>query len=164
VGLRTRERVGANGGARGHAEATRAAPGVGTPRAGAEGHTQGAEAARRGARSRGEPPLRGGAGAGSRRGQGRARRGEGEGARREEKGREREREEKGGEGSSPRGSNSGDHRLQDLGHHGRGRERWERERLLRGRNQMRQMDLGEGARNGWAGAPGARGPDLAGLD
>jgi hypothetical protein len=46
--------------------------------------------------------------------------------RREEKGRERERqrEEKGGELTS--GSNSGDHRLQNLGHHGR--ERWERER------------------------------------
>jgi hypothetical protein len=28
---------------------------------------------------------------------------------------------------------------------------------------MRQMDLGEGARMGWAGAPRARGPDQAGL-
>jgi hypothetical protein len=27
---------------------------------------------------------------------------------------------------------------------------------------MRQMDLGEGARMGWAGAPGAHGPDRAG--
>jgi hypothetical protein len=60
---------------------------------------------------------------------GRARRGKEGGTRREGKGRKRkrEREEKGGEGSSPRGSNSGDHRLQNLGHHGE-RERWERER------------------------------------
>jgi hypothetical protein len=55
---------------------------------------------------------------------------------------EGEREEKGGEGNSPRGSNSGDHRLQNLGHHWRERERWERERLLRGRNQMRERDQG----------------------
>jgi hypothetical protein len=39
----------------------------------------------------------------------------------------------------------------------------ERERLLRGRNQMRQMDLGEGGAHGWAGAPGVRGPDRAEL-
>jgi hypothetical protein len=53
-----------------------------------------------------------------------------EGARREEKGRERKRERKenGGEGSSPRGSDSGDHRLQNLGHHRREREMGERER------------------------------------
>jgi hypothetical protein len=153
VGLRTRERVGANGGARGHAEATRAAPGVGTPRAGAEGHTQGAEAARRGARSRGEPPLRGGAGAGSRRGQGRARRGEGEGARREEKGKEREKERgegRGGELTS--GSNSGDHRLQNLGHHGRERERDGREREVAAREKSNEANgSGGGGRVGRAG-------------
>jgi hypothetical protein len=61
--------------------------------------------------------------------EGHARMGEEGGARGEGKGRKRkrEREEKGGEGSSPRGSNSGDHRLQNLGHHG-GRERDGRER------------------------------------
>jgi hypothetical protein len=60
------------------------------------------------------------------------------GARGEEKGegegkRERERErERGGELTS--GSKSGDHRLQNLGHHGGERERGGRERrLLRGR-------------------------------
>jgi hypothetical protein len=79
-----------------------------------------------------------------------------EGAHREGQGRERkiEREEKRGEGGSPRGSNSGDHHLQNLGHHGE-RERWERERLLRGRNQMREK--GPGGRAGRAG-PGWAGP------
>jgi hypothetical protein len=69
--------------------------------------------------------------------------GEGEGKR------EGERERGRGEGSSPRGSNSGDHRLRDLGHHGE-RERCERERLLCGRNQMREKDQGRGAR-AWGG-------------
>jgi hypothetical protein len=193
VGLRTRERVGVNGGARGCAEATRAVPGAGTPRAGAKGRAEGAgggggggggtpggarggggggprrhggrcrgergRAVAGGSRDGGEPRCRG-RGAGRRRGESRrgrrgARAGERRGGRREEKGREREREEKGVEGSSPRGSNSGDHHLQDLGHHGRGRERWERERLLRGRNQMSQTDLGEGARA--AGGQGRQG-------
>jgi hypothetical protein len=60
------------------------------------------------------------------------------------------------EGSSPRGSNSGDHRLQNLGHHRRDREMGERERerLLRGRNQMREKD--QGARMGSRGARGTR--------
>jgi hypothetical protein len=87
-----------------------------------------------------------------------------EGACREGKGRERkrEREEKGGEGSSPRGSNSNDHRLQNLGHHGeREMGERERERLLRGRNQMREK--GPGARtHGEQGAPGACGLSRAG--
>jgi hypothetical protein len=49
--------------------------------------------------------------------------------------------------------NSGDHRLQNLGHRGeKEREMGERERLLRGRNQMRERDLG----GAW-GAVGARG-------
>jgi hypothetical protein len=45
------------------------------------------------------------------------------------------------------------------------RERWERERLLRGRNQMRQMDLGGGGMHGVGrGARGTRaGPGWAGL-
>jgi hypothetical protein len=47
-----------------------------------------------------------------------------------------------------RGSNSGDHRLQNLGHHGRERGRDERERLLHGKNQMSQTDLGEGGVGG----------------
>jgi hypothetical protein len=51
------------------------------------------------------------------------------------------------------GSNSGDHRLQNLGHHGR--ERDERERLLRGKNQMSQTDLEEGGTQGES--RGARG-------
>jgi hypothetical protein len=74
--------------------------------------------------------------------------GEGEGKR------ERERErERGGELTS--GSKSGDQRLQNLGHHHGERERWERERLLRGRNQMKERDQGSGAR-AW-GAGGTRG-------
>jgi hypothetical protein len=45
-------------------------------------------------------------------------------------GEERERgRERGGEGKLTSGSKSGDHRLQNLGHHGeRERERWEGER------------------------------------
>jgi hypothetical protein len=62
--------------------------------------------------------LQGGARAGEKKG---ARVGKGKGGR----GRGRERRE----GSSPQGSNSGDHRLQNLGHHGeREREMGERER------------------------------------
>jgi hypothetical protein len=37
------------------------------------------------------------------------------------------------EGSSPRGSKSGDQHLQNLGHHREERERWEREGVVRGR-------------------------------
>jgi hypothetical protein len=99
---------------------------------------------------------------------GRARRGQGRGASR---GRRREGEEgerREGEGKTHlRGSKFRRSRLQTLGHHGE-RERggrW-RGRLLRGRNQMRQMDQGEGggARMGRAGgAWGARaGPGRAG--
>jgi hypothetical protein len=55
----------------------------------------------------------------ARRGEKRARAGEGTGGRGRERGREREREE----GSSPRGSETGDHRLQILGHHGEKRKR-----------------------------------------
>jgi hypothetical protein len=71
------------------------------------------------------------------------------------RGREREGEE---EGSSPRGSKSGDHCLQNLGHH-----RGERERLLHRRNQMRERDQGARAW-GRARALGARraGPGWAG--
>jgi hypothetical protein len=76
--------------------------------------------------------------------------------------RERERE-RGGELTSR--SKSGDHRLRNLGHHHGERERWERERerLLRGRNQMKEIDQGEaGHAYGEQGAPGARGPGWAG--
>jgi hypothetical protein len=44
-------------------------------------------------------------------------RGRAQGESRGGRGREGEREEKGGEGSSPRGPNSGDRHLQSLGHH-----------------------------------------------
>jgi hypothetical protein len=82
------------------------------------------EAARRGgelgrgraqgrARARGRAGSRAGAPWAARRGDKGARAGEG----RVGRGRER------GEGSSPRGSKSGDHRLQILGHHGEKRER-----------------------------------------
>jgi hypothetical protein len=63
----------------------------------------------------------------------------------EERGGEEKRErERGGEGELTSGSKSDDHHLQNLGHHGE-RERGGRERLLRGRNQMRERDQG-GAR------------------
>ena len=74
----------------------------------------------------------------------------------------KERERRGeGEGSSPRGPKSGDRRLQILGHHGeRDRGGEGRGRLLRGGNQMRERNQGEGrARMG----VGARGLDWAGL-
>jgi hypothetical protein len=73
----------------------------------------------------------------------------------EERGGEEKRErERGGEGELTSGSKSDDHHLQNLGHHGE-RERGgrEKERLLRGRNQMREKDQGARA---W-GAGGARG-------
>jgi hypothetical protein len=97
------------------------------------------------------------AGAAGRHGQGRARRGEREGARREENGRERERDR--------RREGRGAHLEIQLRRSPSPKPRAprERERLLHGRNQMRQMDLGGGGRMGWAGAPGARGPDRAGL-
>jgi hypothetical protein len=75
------------------------------------------------------------------------------------RGRERRRE-----GSSPRGSNSGDHHLQNLGHHGREREMGERdrEREVTAREKSNEPNRsGGGGRMGWAGAPGARGPDRA---
>jgi hypothetical protein len=69
-------------------------------------------------------------------------------------------EERGrGEGKLTSGSKSGDHRLQNLGHHGE-RERWERERLLRVRNQMREKGPG-GHAHGEQGAPGACGTSWA---
>jgi hypothetical protein len=83
---------------------------------------------------------------------GRARRGE-----------EGEGEENRGEESSPRGSNFGDHHLQDLGHHRRERDGRERGRLLRGRNQMSQTDLGEGRAWGGQGRAGRTGSGWAAL-
>jgi hypothetical protein len=68
--------------------------------------------------------------------------------------RERER------GAHLRDPNSGDHRLQDLGHHG-GRERGGRGGCCAGElNEGKRP--GEGARMGRARAPGARGPSWAG--
>jgi hypothetical protein len=90
------------------------------------GHKAGHGGAARGPSRRGDA-RRGG------RGRAGEKKGEGEGKR------ERER---GGELTS--GSKSGDHRLQNLGHHHGEREMGERERLLRGRNQMKERDQGRG--------------------
>jgi hypothetical protein len=87
---------------------------------------------------------------------GRARAGEKRGGRRERvKGR-------GGENSPP-GIQILAISTPNLGHHEgeRGRGGRRRGRLLCGRNQMSQTDLGEGARRGRAGAPGARGSGRA---
>jgi hypothetical protein len=75
-----------------------------------------------------------------------------------ERERERESEEKGGEGSSPRGSNSGDHRLQNLGHHGRERvrEMGEREIAARDKSNEANGSRGGGAHGVGRGARGAR--------
>jgi IS5 family transposase len=70
--------------------------------------------------------------------------------------RERERE-RGGELTS--GSKSGDHRLQNLGHHG-----GDRERFLRGRNQMRERDQGGTRMGEGTGARGAPGQTELGWD
>jgi hypothetical protein len=121
VGLRTRERVGANGGARGRVEATPAAPGAGSSRVGGRGPRAGGRVRAGGRAAAGE-------------GHGRCRAG-GKGARAGEKGREREREEKGGELTSViqlRRSPSPKPRAPRE----REREMGGRERLLRGRNQM----------------------------
>jgi hypothetical protein len=69
------------------------------------------------------------------------------------------------EGERERGAhlgdpNSGDHRLQDLGHHGE-RERVGREVAAREKSNERKRP-GEGARMGRARAPGVRGPSWAG--
>jgi hypothetical protein len=97
------------------------------------------------------PPRAGARAQGRKGGRAQGREGEGEGEREEGRG-----------GGSPRGFNSGYHRLQNLGHHGR--ERDGRERLLRGRNQMSQTDLGKGGAQGEGrGARGTRaGPGRAG--
>jgi hypothetical protein len=115
-----------------------------------------AEGARRGAARGGARAL--GARAGRLHGE---EEGEGEGKREREKERERERER----GAHLDDPNSSDHRLQDLGHHEeREREREVGERLLRGRNQMRERDQGRGART-WEGhgRQGRAGRGWAGL-
>jgi hypothetical protein len=73
----------------------------------------------------------------------------------------RERERERGE-ELTLGSKSGDHRLQNLGHHHGGRER---ERLLRGRNQMKERDQGRGrmGSRGRLERAGRAGPGQAGL-
>jgi hypothetical protein len=87
-----------------------------------------------------------------------------QGAHREEErgGEEREGEGRGAHLGDP---NFGDLRLQNLGHHGGERERWER-RLLRGRIEMRERDQGRGRAWGWHGRQGRAGrvgPGRAGL-
>jgi hypothetical protein len=81
---------------------------------------------------RGRGPRRGGPPAGS--GRGAARRGrrgvrdKGHAWRKKGEGEGKRERERGGEGELTSGSKSSDHRLQNLGHHGGERERWERER------------------------------------
>jgi hypothetical protein len=83
---------------------------------------------------------------------------------REEEGRGRERERREGQGkNSPTGIqipviSTPNPRAPRGERGGRGRGR-----LLRGRNQMSQTDLGKGRAWGRGGAPGVRGPDRAGL-
>jgi hypothetical protein len=96
-------------------------------------------------------------------------RGRGEGSRAGEKtgrGRERARE-RGGELTS--GSKSGDHRLQNLGHHGE-RERGGGEEVATRENQMREREIREGGAHGGgaghrgrAGQSGPAGPGWVGL-
>jgi hypothetical protein len=75
------------------------------------------------------------------------------------RGRERERErerERDGDGVLTSGSKSGDHRLQNLGHHGE-RERWRRGGCYAGKsNERKGEEREDGARMGEAWAPGAR--------
>jgi ribonuclease G len=75
-------------------------------------------------------------------------------------GEDRERE-RGGELTS--GSKSGDHRLQNLGHH-RERERGGGEEVAARENQMRERERreGRGTFGGRDRAPGSRGPERAG--
>jgi hypothetical protein len=93
-----------------------------------------------------------------------AREGKGGVARRGTRGRaqgregEKEGERERGEGSSPRGSKFGDHRLQILGHHREKRERWRRGSWCAGELNERKEEKGGGARMGRGRAPGARGP------
>jgi hypothetical protein len=82
-------------------------------------------------------------------------RGKGGRARGRKKRRERERE-RGGEGSSPRGPNSGDRRLQFLGHHGE-REVEERERGGCCAGDPNEREREEGRMGGGVGARGAQG-------
>jgi hypothetical protein len=159
--------AGTTTGARDEGAAAGARPGSGGSRRGrlgrarargrgaGEGASAGAEGRRGGAAWAREPRAARGPRAARRYGAGHARAGE-------EKGRGREREAKGRGKTHLRGSKSGDHRLQNprapQGERG-GRRGG---RLLRGRNQMSQTDLGREACTGWAGAPGARVPDRAG--
>jgi hypothetical protein len=98
----------APGGARGSRARGRAGP-----------HARGPGAAREGARGRTQAGEKKGARAGKGRGGG---------------GRGRERRRRKGRGAHLGDPNSGDHCLQNLGHHGGERERWER-KLLRGKTK-----------------------------
>jgi hypothetical protein len=123
-----------------------------TTGAGPPGRARNGAGGRRGSHRRGQ----GATGEGARRGQGAAEKGcaMGVGGRQEEdrRGGEEERGRGDGRGAHLGDPNSGDHRLQDLGHHGE-REREVERRLLRERIEMRERD--QGARMGRA--PGARG-------
>jgi hypothetical protein len=80
--------------------------------------------------------------------------GRGHAGRKKGRGREREREsERGGE-THLGDPNSGDHRLQTLGHHGE-RERWEREREVAAREKSNERKR-PGGTHGGRGARGAR--------
>jgi hypothetical protein len=70
---------------------------------------------------------------------------------------------KGGEGSSPRGPNSGDRRLQSLGHHGE-REVGEGEGGCCAGNPNERGRGGERMGRGGRGRAGRTGPNRAGLD
>jgi hypothetical protein len=151
--------AGGHGGGGGHAGGGRGPSGRGSP--------SGRGLAGGRARATGEG-LAGGArdGEGAARGEG-ARAGEGRARCRGHAGRKKgwgtEGERGRGRGEAHLGDpNSGDHRLQTLGHHGE-RERGGRGRgrLLRGRNQMRQMDQGEGG--ALIGRAGGTGGAWAGL-
>jgi hypothetical protein len=72
--------------------------------------------------------------------------------------RERERER---EGELTSGSKSGDHRLQNLGHHGE-RERWRRGGCYAGKLNERKGEKGGGRAWGRGRASEARGPERAG--
>jgi hypothetical protein len=156
---RTRAQPGARPWARGRGAAEGARPG--RPGRGAE-HNRTWGGARRGGEGRGSPG-RGGARRARPRG---GAQGCGQGGRTEEEGEGEEREREKGRGNSPRGSKLRRSPFQDLGHHGEremgGRGRG---RLLRGRNQMRERDQGEGGAwvQGRQGRAGRTWPDRAGM-
>jgi hypothetical protein len=85
------------------------------------------------------------------------------GAQGRRKGRGRRRERGRGRGELTSGSKSGDHRLQNLGHHGGERERGGGVEVAARENQMKERERKEGGAWGRGRAPGARGLERAGL-